>query len=81
MASVEGEALGAEGVQCPSVGECQGWKTVVQGRGSTLTEIRGRGSTLTEIRGQGSTLTETRGWGWDMRFLNGRPGKVEIFEM
>ena len=28
---MEGAALGPEGVRCPSVGECQGWKAGVDG--------------------------------------------------
>jgi hypothetical protein len=39
---VGGEALGPEGVRCPSVGECQRGKTGVGGwMGSTLIEAGG----------------------------------------
>ena len=41
--SVGGAPLGPEGVQCPSVGECQGKKTGVGGSGSTLIEAGGGG--------------------------------------
>jgi hypothetical protein len=40
---VGGVALGSEGVQCPSVGECQGGKTGVGGWESTLIEAGGGG--------------------------------------
>jgi hypothetical protein len=33
---VGGEALGSEGVRCPSIGGCQGGKTEMGGWGSTL---------------------------------------------
>lgn len=43
LSSVGGEALGLEGVGCPSVGECQGRKMGVSGRvGSTLMEAGGQ---------------------------------------
>ena len=38
-----GEALGPEGVQCPSVGECQGGRMGVGEWGSTLIEAGGEG--------------------------------------
>ena len=41
--SVGREALGSEGVRCPSVGECQGGMTGVGGWGSTLIEAGGGG--------------------------------------
>ena len=37
------EALGPEGVQCPSVGGCKGWKIGVGRWGSTLIEAGGVG--------------------------------------
>ena len=42
-----GEALGPEGVQCPSVGECQGGRMGVGGWGSTLIE-QGEGLGVSE---------------------------------
>ena len=41
--SVGGLALGPEGVQCPSVGECQGGKMGVGGWETTLIEAGGDG--------------------------------------
>ena len=38
-----GEALGPEGVRCPSVEECQGGKMGVDGWGSTLIKAGGGG--------------------------------------
>jgi hypothetical protein len=46
---VGGEALGLEGVRCPSVGECQGRRTGVGGCvGEHL--HRGRGDEIGELR-------------------------------
>ena len=39
--SVGGEALGTEGVQCSSVGECQDGRMGVRGWGNTLIEVGG----------------------------------------
>jgi hypothetical protein len=39
--SVRGEAFSPEGVQCPSVGECQGRKMGVARRGNSLIEAGG----------------------------------------
>jgi hypothetical protein len=41
--SVGGAALGPEGVQCTSVGECQGRRMWVGGWGSTFIEAGGEG--------------------------------------
>jgi hypothetical protein len=41
--SFEGEALGPEGVQCPSVGECQSGRIGVDGWRSTFIEAGRRG--------------------------------------
>ena len=53
--SVGEEALGSEGVRCPSVGECQGGKTGVSGWGSTLIDA-GRGGAPKERPGKGKTF-------------------------
>jgi hypothetical protein len=41
LASVRADALGPEGVQCPSAGEYQGWRMGVSVWGSTLLEAGG----------------------------------------
>jgi hypothetical protein len=40
---VEGASRGSEGIRCPNIGECQGWKVGVGGWGSTLIEAGGGG--------------------------------------